>query len=133
MSQLDPQSQREKDKQSLHFCAECNNLLYPEVDRSNHVLLYSCRNCSHKEEARSNMVFKNDLKSVTKEQSGVIDSIATDPTLPRKHDSECPACGHPEAVYFQDQSKRIHNRMILFYVCTACEHCYGDELASSER
>lgn len=51
------------------FSPFSNNLLYPEVDRSNHVLLYSCRNCSHKEEARSNMVFKNDLKSVTKVSS----------------------------------------------------------------
>lgn len=148
-----------------------NNLLYPEVDRSNHVLLYSCRNCSYKEEARQNIVFKNDLKSVTKvrrdiqrgrksrcpllettakpssccsldrvasslaierslrltiltdsnlslspsaqEQPGVIDSIRTDPTLPRRFDHVCPECGHSESVYFQDQSKRIHNRMIL--------------------
>lgn len=43
-----------------------NNLLYPEVDRSNHVLLYSCRNCNYREEARENVVFRNDLKSVSK-------------------------------------------------------------------
>ncbi|CAO1613660.1 unnamed protein product [Jaminaea pallidilutea] len=118
---------------SLNFCAECNNLLYPEVDRSNHVLLYSCRNCNYREEARENIVFRNDLKSVTKEQPGVIDSIRTDPTLPRRHDHICPECGHSESVYFQDQSKRIQNRMILFYVCTNCETCYMDELATDER
>ena len=47
-----------------------NNLLYPEVDRSNHVLLYSCRNCNYREEARENVVFRNDLKSVSKVSKG---------------------------------------------------------------
>lgn len=73
-----------------------NNLLYPEVDRSNHVLMYSCRNCNFTEEAKHNLVFRNDLKSVTKEQPGVIDSIRTDPTLPRRNDHICPECGHSE-------------------------------------
>lgn len=27
---------------------------------------------------------------------------------------------------FQDQSKRIYNRMILFFVCTHCQRLYTD-------
>ncbi|EPQ27249.1 uncharacterized protein PFL1_05172 [Pseudozyma flocculosa PF-1] len=111
---------------SLNFCAECNNLLYPEVDRTNHVLLYACRNCNYSEEARQSLVFRNDLMSVTKEQPGVIDNLMKDPTLARTQDLSCPDCGHSEAVVFQDQSKRILNRMILFYVCTRCNHLFRD-------
>lgn len=30
------------------------------------------------------------------------------------------------AVFFQDQSKRKETRMILFYVCTKCDHPFTD-------
>ncbi|SPO31264.1 probable DNA-directed RNA polymerase II 14.5 kDa polypeptide [Ustilago trichophora] len=111
---------------SLHFCAECNNLLYPEVDRTNHVLLYACRNCNYQQESRESLVYRNDLMSVTKEQPGIVDNLMKDPTLRRTHDLNCPNCGHAEAVLFQDQSKRIMNRMILFYVCCRCNHLFRD-------
>ena len=58
----------------------------------------------------------------------------------------CPSCGNDEyvyvprsvtnfasiiycifsAVYFQDQSKRKETRMILFFVCTKCNHSFTD-------
>ncbi|KDN42287.1 putative DNA-directed RNA polymerase II 14.5 kDa polypeptide [Tilletiaria anomala UBC 951] len=110
---------------SLKFCQECNNLLYPEEDRTNHVLLYSCRNCDYREEAGSQLVFRNDLISVTQEQPGVIDNITKDPTLQRV-EQKCPYCGNQEAVCFQDQSKRIFNRMILFFCCCNCEKLFQD-------
>ena len=133
--------------------AKSNNLLYPEVDRTNHVLLYACRNCNYQEEARQSLVFRNDLMSITKEQPGVVDNLMKDPTLRRTHDLACPECAHSESVLFQDQGKRIVNRkhplplcalcplhlhpdntptlpmptgMILFYVCTRCNHLFRD-------
>lgn len=30
------------------------------------------------------------------------------------------------AVLFQDQSKRHQTRMILFFVCTSCNHVFSD-------
>ena len=112
---------------TLHFCAECNNLLYPEADRTNNVLLYACRNCSYRTEATSPLVFRNDLKDISKEQPGVVDELMTDPTLRRTHDLTCPQCGHTEAVLFQDQTKRTFNKMILFYVCCYCNFLFQDE------
>ncbi|KOS16192.1 dna-directed rna polymerase ii kda polypeptide [Malassezia pachydermatis] len=112
---------------SLKFCAECNNLLYPEADRTNHVLLYACRNCPYRTEASNPLVFRNDLKLISKEQPGVIDELMTDPTLRRTQDLTCPNCGHTEAVMFQDQSKRDLNKMIFFYVCCYCNHLFRDD------
>ncbi|QRW26151.1 DNA-directed RNA polymerases I, II, and III subunit RPABC5 [Rhizoctonia solani] len=68
----------------LQFCSECNNLLYP----------------------------KNDLLTVTKEQPGVTEDLQTDPTLAHAV-MDCPNCQHNDAVYFQDQSKRIETPMTL--------------------
>ncbi|KAL9933823.1 hypothetical protein V8E36_007481 [Tilletia maclaganii] len=113
---------------TLNFCRECNNLLYPTVDRSNQVLLYACKNCNYREEAAHNMVFRNDLIAVSKEQPGVIDKLMTDPTMPRTNEHACPACGADEAVYFQDQSKRTFNRMTLFYVCCSCNKLFTDAI-----
>ncbi|AXA49500.1 DNA-directed RNA polymerase II subunit RPB9 [Malassezia restricta] len=112
---------------SLHFCAECNNLLYPEADQTNHVLMYACRNCPYRTEAANPLVFRNDLKLISKEQPGIIDELMTDPTLRRTLDLTCPSCGHTEAVMFQDQSKRTFNKMIFFYVCCYCNHLFHDE------
>jgi DNA-directed RNA polymerase subunit M/transcription elongation factor TFIIS len=81
---------------SLSYCADCANLLYPRVDHANHVLLNACRNCPYYEEAQSNLVFRNDLMSVSKEQAGVTDGLAKDPTLRRTAELECPRCGRAE-------------------------------------
>ena len=36
------------------------------------------------------------------------------------------------AVFYQDQSKRKETRMILFYVCTRCNHNFQDTLGGPE-
>lgn len=33
---------------------------------------------------------------------------------------------HSSAVFYQDQSKRKETRMILFFVCTKCNHSFTD-------
>lgn len=80
---------------------------------------------------------------------GVITDLGTDVTLAHKT-MVCPKCEHDEyvyrnsvvdishltllhsAVFFQDQSKRKETRMVLFYVCTKCNHAYTDYNLSSE-
>jgi DNA-directed RNA polymerase subunit M/transcription elongation factor TFIIS len=63
----------------------------------------------------------------------------------------CPRCGHEEyvliltnhqivtpthafhsAVFYQDQSKRKETRMILFFVCTKCNHSFMDPTLPTE-
>ena len=82
-----------------------------KADRSNYVLMFACRNCPYRTEAHNPMVYRNDLKAVTKvrpillataytaqEQPGYVDEIMLDPTLRRTHDLNCPNCGNSECV-----------------------------------
>ncbi|KAH6913105.1 DNA-directed RNA polymerase II [Coprinopsis sp. MPI-PUGE-AT-0042] len=113
-------------KASLHFCSECNNLLYPKADPQRQLLTYACRICPHEEIVENKCVYKNDLLTVTKEQVGVTHDLGADPTLAHSN-IQCPKCGHDDAVFYQDQSKRKETRMILFYVCVKCNHTFMDE------
>ncbi|KAH9077855.1 hypothetical protein EDB83DRAFT_1525961 [Lactarius deliciosus] len=137
---------------SLHFCSECNNLLYPKAEQQRRTMVYACRICPSVDETVDNgLVYRNDLLNVTKEQAGVTTDLGQDPTLAHTNIA-CPNCGHeeyvltlmhygnttvllpsppvPSAVFYQDQSKRKETRMILFYVCTRCNHNFQDKLGS---
>ncbi|KAI0752579.1 hypothetical protein C8Q80DRAFT_1147052 [Daedaleopsis nitida] len=117
---------------SLHFCSECNNLLYPKADPQRRIMVYACRICAYDEIGENQCVYKNDLLTVTKEQLGVINDLTSDPTLAHS-DKECPHCKHTDAVFFQDQSKRKETRMILFYVCTKCNSWFTDPEIQTEQ
>jgi len=110
---------------SLHFCAECNNLLYPKADPERRAMVYACRICPFDDVGENQCVYRNDLLTVTKEKVGVVTDLGGDPTLSHANIA-CPRCGHEDAVYFQDQSKRKETRMILFYVCTKCNKDFTD-------
>ncbi|KAJ7474832.1 hypothetical protein FB451DRAFT_276592 [Mycena latifolia] len=116
---------------SLHFCSECNNLLYPKADQQRRIMVYACRICTYDELGENKCVYRNDLLTVTKEQVGVTTDLGTDPTLAHSN-IPCPKCGHEDAVLYQDQSKRKETRMILFYVCVKCNHSFTDPSLSSE-
>ncbi|KAJ6625199.1 hypothetical protein B0H10DRAFT_2212204 [Mycena sp. CBHHK59/15] len=66
---------------SLHFCSECNNLLYPKADQQRRIMVYACRICTYDELVENKCVYRNDLLTVTKEQVGVTTDLGTDPTL----------------------------------------------------
>ena len=51
---------------SLHFCSECNNLLYPKADPQRRVMVYACRICQYEELSDNKCVYRNDLLTVTK-------------------------------------------------------------------
>lgn len=42
------------------------------------------------------MVFRHDLKLVSKENPGVVDGLPNDPTLPRSQEYPCPECHRAE-------------------------------------
>ncbi|KAH9996249.1 hypothetical protein BJV77DRAFT_942422 [Russula vinacea] len=118
---------------SLHFCSECNNLLYPKAEQQRRTMVYACRICpSVDETVDSGLVYRNDLLNITKEQAGVTTDLGQDPTLAHTNIA-CPNCGHEDAVFYQDQSKRKETRMILFYVCTRCNHNFQDKLGLDDK
>ncbi|KAI0357729.1 hypothetical protein OH77DRAFT_1421834 [Trametes cingulata] len=88
-------------------------------------MVYACRICAYDEIGENQCVYRNDLLTVTKEQVGVTNDLGSDPTLAHAK-MTCPKCGHDDAVFFQDQSKRKETRMILFYVCTKCDNAFTD-------
>ena len=57
-------------KASLHFCQECNNLLYPKADPQRRIIVYACRICQYNEIVENQLVYRNDLLTVTKCVSG---------------------------------------------------------------
>ncbi|KAF8810256.1 hypothetical protein BYT27DRAFT_7222030 [Phlegmacium glaucopus] len=116
---------------SLHFCQECNNLLYPKADAQRRIIVYACRICQYNEIVENQLVYRNDLLTVTKEQVGVTADLGADATLAHSN-IPCPRCGHDDAVFYQDQSKRKETRMILFFVCVTCNHSFTDPTLSSE-
>ncbi|KAF7377680.1 DNA-directed RNA polymerase subunit [Mycena sanguinolenta] len=117
---------------SLHFCSECNNLLYPKADQQRRIMVYACRICTYDELVENKCVYRNDLLTVTKEQVGVTTDLGSDPTL-------ASALEYPlsqtefSAVLYQDQSKRKETRMILFYVCVKCNHSFTDPSLPSDN
>ncbi|KAK4056114.1 DNA-directed RNA polymerase II core subunit rpb9 [Microbotryomycetes sp. JL221] len=128
---------------SIRFCDECANLLYPKEDKVNHVLLYACRNCNFVAGTNNPCVFRHDLIVTTKETAGVTQDLETDPTLqgldsiclpvqPRST-IECPKCHNKDAVFFQDQARRIDTKMVLFYVCTRCHKTFQDPALAARR
>jgi len=93
-------------------------------------MVYACRICPNVDETVDNgLVYRNDLLNVTKEQAGVTTDLGQDPTLAHTNIT-CPSCGNEDAVFYQDQSKRKETRMILFYVCTRCNHNFQDKLVT---
>ena len=51
---------------SLHFCQECNNLLYPRADPQRRIMVFACRICQYDEIGENKCVYRNDLLKVTK-------------------------------------------------------------------
>ncbi|TFK75524.1 hypothetical protein BDN72DRAFT_831784 [Pluteus cervinus] len=117
---------------TLHFCSECNNLLYPKADSNRRMMLYACRICQYEEVGEDACVYRNDLLTVTKEKIGITTDLGGDPTLAHSNIS-CPRCGTEDAVFFQDQSKRKETRMILFFVCAKCNHPFTDPTIEHEQ
>ena len=62
--------------------------------------------CSLQEVSDSNCVYRNVVDHASGEFTQVLfEDVASDPTLPRTKSVRCAACGHGEAVFFQDSSR----------------------------
>jgi hypothetical protein len=61
-----PPPRADRAQASLHFCADCNNLLYPKADPGRRQMVYACRICEYEEDVPNKCVYKNDLLTVAK-------------------------------------------------------------------
>ncbi|KAK7281574.1 hypothetical protein RIF29_09686 [Crotalaria pallida] len=101
---------------SMKFCSECNNILYPREDKEHKILLYACRNCDHEEVADNNIVYRNKIHHSDGERTQGLHNVALDPTLPRTKSVRCAQCNHGEAVFYQGTATGEEG-MGLFFVC----------------
>ena len=53
-------------KVTLHFCENCNNLLYPKADPGRRTMAYACRICENETFVDNALVYRNVLLTVTK-------------------------------------------------------------------
>ncbi|KAL9690791.1 hypothetical protein QQ045_011201 [Rhodiola kirilowii] len=106
---------------TMKFCRECNNILYPKEDKEQKILLYGCRNCDHQI-----TVYRNQIHHSERDQTQILQDVASDPTLPRTKVVRCAKCNHGEAVFFQATARG--EGMTLFFVCCNpnCGHMWRD-------
>merc|ERR1712038_315014 len=103
-------------------------MLYPKEDKRNRILLYFCRICGFKEPAVNPCVYVNKIVHEVNELDHIIGDVATDPTLPRQKNKQCPDCKEltQEVVYFQSHSTKAEQGMRLYYVCCQCTQKWTD-------
>ena len=53
-------------------------------------LMYSCRNCAYQVLAENNCIYVNKILHEVDELTQINPDVATDPTLPRSEDHQCP-------------------------------------------
>lgn len=105
-----------------YICPSCGNMLWNfRNDASTGKLHRVCRNCSHRDEMESNLVYMNDLKF-----EGGMDHVASadmvkDPTLARATNVDCLTCHFNEAVFFQ-KPMRGQEGMKLIFMCIRCAY-----------
>ena len=52
--------------------------------------MYSCRNCAYQVLAENNCIYVNKILHEVDELTQINPDVATDPTLPRSEDHQCP-------------------------------------------
>ncbi|KAJ3673183.1 hypothetical protein LUZ60_006557 [Juncus effusus] len=115
---------------TLKFCRECNNMLYPKVDKENHELLYACGNCDYQEVSEKNIIYKMEIRKPSNEtgtRTGMPKDVTADPSLPRTRSVKCANCKFPESVFFQAQAKGEEGLALYFVCCNpTCGHRWRD-------
>ena len=86
--------------------------------------MFACRYDEYEEEARSAMIYQNNLAPEVQNQLSIVkDDVINDPTLQRSYTELCEKCGHTEAVFFQvHQGTYLQSKLALIFVCTNCKH-----------
>lgn len=121
-----PETVAQSKRPELRFCKECNDLMRPKEDRERKKLVVSCR-CGNQEDLDPSKwcVYRNEVHHTSQERTVILQDVRSDPTLPRTREVRCPACSHPEAVFF---SSSTEEGMTLYFTCTlaTCGHRWRD-------
>jgi len=100
--------------------------MYPMKEGDKTIL--KCRRCGHIKDSTEE-IDKDSYRITTEIRHSVKDKIevvkVTDDinTMPKIR-TECPKCGHKEAVYWQLQTRSADEGMTTFYRCIKCKYTW---------
>jgi DNA-directed RNA polymerase II subunit RPB9 len=71
-----------------------SNMLYPQEDRENSTLVFTCRTCQYSEPPTSACVYRNELTNTVGETAGITKDLGQDPTVGEDFPPDmCTLCG----------------------------------------
>lgn len=68
-------------------------MLYPREDKIQNELIFQCRNCSWSTQVGATCIYRNELSGNVSETAGVIQDVASDPTVGDCDLEFCTLCG----------------------------------------
>ena len=74
-----------------YICGSCGNMLW-NFKNDGSKLIRVCRNCGHKDDMESNLVYVNDVKFAGGTDHVASADMVKDPTLPLADNVDCPSC-----------------------------------------
>ncbi|KCV72493.1 hypothetical protein H696_00089 [Fonticula alba] len=110
----------------MRFCSSCNNILYPEEDPINKVLILKCRRqqCTFQTVSTDlPVVYTNYISRQAGDQQTEYGDVTTDPTLPRRS-ATCELCNMKTTLIFFLASRSPEADFSLIYVCQSCQGQY---------
>ncbi len=120
----------------MHFCTNCENMYYVNIDSNTDTISHYCRNCGTVDNnilSNTNTIFEydNEESSTFKLANAINQYTKYDPTLPRTQNivcpnSECSANKDPnvaqDVLYIKYDEKNIK----FIYLCCNCDKTWNN-------
>lgn len=113
----------------MKFCPKCEKLLRKKKIGTDFIL--ECIQCGHQEPYSAETISKSKKseeaekkrleRKLAATKTMVLDDTQKGPVNPTTK-VPCPKCGHPEAEFFQYQTRSADEPATTFYKCMKCQH-----------
>jgi transcription factor S len=97
------------------FCPNCKSLLFPAGGQM------VCRKCGHKVANPGADPDAANTRSLNVERPRVVTDVNDESVLPKTKNA-CPKCGHNEAYWMMQQTRKADEEPTRFYICVKCGH-----------
>ena len=101
----------------MKFCPQCQTRLRHTED------VLACPRCEYRDDEAAASVANASAEEVS--ELNVLTEAENDQTLPTTK-TDCPRCGHTEAVWWMFQTRSADEPTTQFYRCTGCSHTWRD-------
>lgn len=83
----------EEEEEEADQTLRSSNMLYPREDKMANKLVFQCRNCNWSTNVGPTCIYRNELSGNVSETAGVIQDVASDPTVGDPVPEFCTLCG----------------------------------------